>query len=54
MRRAALVKAALVDKDLEAIAALLWIALRRKRADLAYETVLAGVTLRSLQSVTDG
>lgn len=50
MRRPALVKAALVDKDLEAIAALLWIALRRQRPDLAYEGVLAGLTLRSLET----
>lgn len=44
-----LLQAALIDKDLGAVAALLWIALRRTDPSRSYEEVLGSLSIRALQ-----
>lgn len=44
-----LLQAALLDKDLGAVAALLWVARRRTDPTLAYETVLGALSIRAMQ-----
>lgn len=49
LRQHDLLHMALREKDIEAVAALLWLALARSNEGLAYDDVLNAVTLRSLQ-----
>ena len=44
-----LLQAALLDKDLGAIAALLWVARRRGDPTLTYDTVLGSLSIRAMQ-----
>ncbi len=48
-----LIGGALVAKDIEAIAALLWIARRRDDPAIEYESILGALSIRSLQPVAD-
>lgn len=48
----ALLTAALTLFELDAVAALLWLVLRRSEPDLTYETVASKLTIASLGSLT--